>query len=95
MRTRVNDALRAACMEQFATDSNNDYSKLVEAAIAAMRDPPQAVVEAGAIGIMNERLAQRGIPPLANLDMLNPDVLLEVIADAKAAWEAMIAGLLK
>lgn len=59
-------------------------------AIAAIREPTEEMVNAGALGIMNERLRQKGVAPLPNLDMLYPDVLLEVVADAKAAWEAMI-----
>jgi hypothetical protein len=63
--------------------------------LGELREAPPQVIEAGAIGIMNERLAQKGMPPLENLDMLYPHVLLEMLADAKASWQAMIAATLK
>jgi hypothetical protein len=53
------------------------------------------MILAGALGIMNARLGQKGIPPLPDLDMLYPQVLLEVIADAKAAWKGMIEAAAK
>jgi hypothetical protein len=63
---------------------------LARAAVAELSKPTEAMVTAGALAIMNERLRQKGVPPLPNLDMLYPDVLLEVVADAKAAWQGMI-----
>jgi hypothetical protein len=52
--------------------------------------PSKEQIEAGAIAIMNERLAQKGVPPLTNLDKLYPQVLLEVTADSEAALRAVI-----
>lgn len=48
-------------------------------------EPTKAQIEAGAIAIMNERLRQKGVAPLSNLDVLYPQVLLEVMADSEAA----------
>jgi hypothetical protein len=52
--------------------------------------PSKEQIEAGALAIMNERLAQNGVPPLTNLDMLYPQVLLEITADSEAALRAVI-----
>lgn len=47
--------------------------------------PDAMQIMTGAIAIMNARLAQKGVPPLKDLDVLYPEVLLEVLADSKAA----------
>jgi hypothetical protein len=51
--------------------------------------PSKEQIEVGALAIMNERLTQGGIPALTNLDMLYPQVLLEVMADSEAALRAV------
>ena len=51
--------------------------------------PTRAQIEVGAIAIMNERLRQKDVPPLDNLDMLYPQTLLEVMADSEAALRTM------
>jgi hypothetical protein len=60
------------------------------AMLAAIRTPSKTMIEAGALAIMNERLRQGGMLPLDSLDMLYPHVLIEIVADAAVAWDAMI-----
>lgn len=79
----------AGCNPQFC-GCRRDARGVIE----ALRRAAAAAVEAGAIGIMNERLRQAGRPPLATLDQLYPETLLEVTADARAAWDAMIGWML-
>lgn len=52
-------------------------------------NPSREQIEAGALAILNARIGQKGLAPLSDLDILYPEVLLEVIADSEAALRSV------
>jgi hypothetical protein len=66
----------------------------VRAVLKALHEPTEDMIIAGAMGIMNERLAQSGVPALDSLDILRPKVKEELMADMKASWQRTMEFLL-